>query len=252
MSDLASLWSRRRRRPWRTDRRPTDGLWQYPRCERNSARSWPSLTTEASRSQASQRQVRVIFIGGQGRSGTTLMERALGELDGVVSVGETVHLGTAAFATTSSVDAVNHSSMCFLEPSRQRRVRGLGPTGRRHCRRSAVPVDRNRYLPMLMRTQASSSTYRGQQALRRACLGSTGRREVSGAASSSTQQTRVLRPAALGAMPSIDLRLLHVVRDSRAVAHAWTKTVARPEAGGHRCRSTAPRRPPCSGTSRTL
>ena len=36
----------------------------------------------------------------------------------------------------------------------------------------------------------------------------------------------------LSQVEGIDLRLLHVVRDSRAVAHAWTKTVARPEADG--------------------
>ncbi|MCZ3387336.1 MAG: sulfotransferase, partial [Actinomycetia bacterium] len=34
----------------------------------------------------------IVYIGGQGRSGTTLLERALGELPGVVSLGETVHL----------------------------------------------------------------------------------------------------------------------------------------------------------------
>jgi hypothetical protein len=36
----------------------------------------------------------------------------------------------------------------------------------------------------------------------------------------------------LARVPAIDLRVLHVVRDSRAVAHAWTKKIARPEAGG--------------------
>jgi hypothetical protein len=36
----------------------------------------------------------------------------------------------------------------------------------------------------------------------------------------------------LSALPNVDLKVLHVVRDSRAVAHAWTKSVPRPEAGG--------------------
>ena len=32
--------------------------------------------------------------------------------------------------------------------------------------------------------------------------------------------------------PSIDLRVVHVVRDSRGVAYSWTKTVTRPETDG--------------------
>jgi hypothetical protein len=36
---------------------------------------------------------------------------------------------------------------------------------------------------------------------------------------------------ALRAAPGIDLKVLHVVRDSPAVAYAWTKEVPRPEAG---------------------
>jgi hypothetical protein len=36
--------------------------------------------------------VRVLFLGGLGRSGTTLLERVLGELPGVCPLGEVVHL----------------------------------------------------------------------------------------------------------------------------------------------------------------
>ncbi|MDT4989050.1 MAG: hypothetical protein QOI74_3144, partial [Micromonosporaceae bacterium] len=36
--------------------------------------------------------IRVVFLGGLGRSGTTLLERVLGELPGVLPLGETVHL----------------------------------------------------------------------------------------------------------------------------------------------------------------
>ncbi len=35
---------------------------------------------------------RVLFLGGLGRSGTTLLERILGELPGVTPLGEVVHL----------------------------------------------------------------------------------------------------------------------------------------------------------------
>ncbi|HEY2794503.1 MAG TPA: sulfotransferase, partial [Micromonosporaceae bacterium] len=35
---------------------------------------------------------RVVFLGGLGRSGTTLLERILGEVPGVCALGELVHL----------------------------------------------------------------------------------------------------------------------------------------------------------------
>ncbi|HEY1484912.1 MAG TPA: sulfotransferase, partial [Micromonosporaceae bacterium] len=35
---------------------------------------------------------RVVFLGGLGRSGTTLLERILGEVPGVCALGEVVHL----------------------------------------------------------------------------------------------------------------------------------------------------------------
>ena len=41
-------------------------------------------------------------------------------------------------------------------------------------------------------------------------------------------------PHLLRSDPTIDLRVLHCVRDSRAVAYAWTKQVTRPEAIGQR------------------
>jgi hypothetical protein len=38
----------------------------------------------------------------------------------------------------------------------------------------------------------------------------------------------------LGYAPGLDLRVVHMVRDSRGVAYSWTKTVARPETDGRR------------------
>ena len=36
---------------------------------------------------------------------------------------------------------------------------------------------------------------------------------------------------ALSHNPAVDLRVMHIVRDSRGVAHSWTKAVERPETG---------------------
>ena len=39
--------------------------------------------------------------------------------------------------------------------------------------------------------------------------------------------------------PAIDLRVMHLVRDPRAVAYSWTRPLKRPEAAGR-----GPRQPP--------
>src|SRR6266545_3862920 len=39
-----------------------------------------------------QATTQVLYLGGLGRSGTTLLERLLGELPGAISLGEVVHL----------------------------------------------------------------------------------------------------------------------------------------------------------------
>src|SRR5690606_14695161 len=46
----------------------------------------------ADTAEKSEDPVRVVFIGGLGRSGTTLLERLLGQLPGVVPLGEITHL----------------------------------------------------------------------------------------------------------------------------------------------------------------
>src|SRR5437870_4438917 len=42
--------------------------------------------------EASMRPVRVLYIGGCGRSGSTLLDRMLGQVPGVCSLGELTHL----------------------------------------------------------------------------------------------------------------------------------------------------------------
>ncbi len=46
----------------------------------------------ASPSPGARTRPTVLYLGGLGRSGTTVLERVLGELPGVCSVGELVHL----------------------------------------------------------------------------------------------------------------------------------------------------------------
>ncbi|MCZ3387310.1 MAG: sulfotransferase domain-containing protein, partial [Actinomycetia bacterium] len=94
-------------------------------------------------------------------------------------------------------------------------------------------VDRNRYVPLMTRP-GLSPRYQRQQAEHLDRLARLYRAiaSVSGARVLIDSSKHASYALLLSQIPGIDLRLLHVVRDSRAVAHAWTRTVPRPEAGG--------------------
>jgi hypothetical protein len=94
-------------------------------------------------------------------------------------------------------------------------------------------VDRNRNLPLLLRPGLLPSFQRRHlQHVDRLARLYRAIADESGASTIVDSSKHGSYALLLSAIEGIDLRILHVVRDSRAVAHAWTKSVARPEASG--------------------
>ena len=173
---------------------------------------------------------RVLFIGGLGRSGSTVLELLLARAPGVVAVGEVRHLwarglrdgelcacgepfgrcpfwsavGDAAFGGWHRLDPDN-AVACARGADRHRQLLP-DPRGGRRRRRMA-------YADMLGRLFA-------------------GIREVSGADVIVDSSKDPPHGFVLAGMPEIDLRAIHLVRDSRGVAHSWMKSVHRPESAG--------------------
>lgn len=178
--------------------------------------------------------LRVVFIGGQGRSGSTLLERALGQIPDVVSVGETVHLWDRGLRDNELCGCGQPFSACpFWSEVGQLAFGGWAQFDADDAVDLRFSVDRNRYLPLLVKPSLSHSYQRRhQQYLDRLHRLYVAIAEVSGARTIVDSSKHASYALLLSRMPGIELRLLHVIRDSRAVAHAWTKTVARPEAGG--------------------
>jgi hypothetical protein len=180
---------------------------------------------------------RVLYLGGLGRSGTTLLERILGELPGVCTLGEVVHLWQrdlrddercgcgSAFSTCEFWRAVGAAAFGGWDRVDVDRVLAL---------RDAV--ERTRHIPLLAsdrgpdRFQSRVRSYANHYAaVYRAAAQVTGARLLvdSSKHSALAHCLRWIRAEAT----DIDLRVAHVVRDPRGVAYSWTKTVARPEAG---------------------
>ncbi|MEW6058619.1 MAG: sulfotransferase [Actinomycetota bacterium] len=173
---------------------------------------------------------RVLFIAGTERSGSTLLERLLGEVEGFCSGGELVHLWERGLAANQLCGCgVPFRDCSFWAEVGREAFGGWDALDPDEMVALKHQVDRHRYLPLMALPDLSSS-YRGRlerfseilAALYRAIA------EVSGStvvdSSKSSSYLFVLRT-----MPEIDLRMLHLIRDSRGVAYSATKRVRRPE-----------------------
>ena len=174
---------------------------------------------------------RVLFLGGLGRSGTTLVERLLGELPGVCALGEVVHLWQRDLRDDERCGCGARFSACdFWQRVGREAFGGWGNVDveRVHALRDAV--ERTRHIPRLAGTIEAAGEVREYANLYSRIY--TAAAEVSGAqvvvdSSKHSALAHVLRLAG-----DVDLRVVHVVRDARGVAYSWTKTVSRPESDG--------------------
>lgn len=193
-----------------------------------------------------RRPVTVVFIGGAGRSGTTLLERLLGRVAGVASLGEVRHMPERGMAEDQDCGCGEPFSACpFWSKVGHRAFGGWTTAAAVRWRATQRRVDRNRHLPFLLLPVRPG--FRRHLAvygdgLRRVYEAAA---EIGGAGavvdSSKAGSTAFL----LRRVPGIDLRVVHVVRDSRGVAHSLLKEVARPEIGD--AVTLMPRARPLSG-----
>ena len=173
---------------------------------------------------------RVVYLGGLGRSGTTLVERLLGELPGVVALGETVHLWQRDILDNDRCGCGARFSGCtFWKRVGQSAFGGWGKVdvARVHALRHAV--ERTRHIPRLATAGASPAVreYAGFYSRVYAAAAEVAGADVVVDSSKHSALAHVLRFA-----DDIDLRVVHVVRDARGVAYSWTKTITRPETDG--------------------
>ncbi len=178
--------------------------------------------------------VSVVYLGGFGRSGSTLVERVLGAVPGWVNVGEVVDLARSVAPHDELCGCGERFSACPVW-SRVGEVAFGGWTDEvleriRGAHRAAA---RQRHLPGLLpdlpRPRRGSAPSPALASLRADYAAIY--RAVAEVTGSSVVVDASKGPAlgqALAGAPDIDLRVLNVVRDPRAVAWSWQREVARP------------------------
>ncbi|MCW3816502.1 sulfotransferase [Micromonospora sp. DR5-3] len=174
---------------------------------------------------------RVLFVGGLGRSGSTLLELLLAQSSDVCAVGEVVHLWERALGADERCGCGERFTACpFWRQVGENAFGGWSAVDRAEVLALKDRVDRTRHIPRLAKSSLSPEQladvreYASRYTrIYRAALAVTGARVV---VDSSKHASLAF---ALRWAEGLDLRVLHLVRDSRAVAYSWGKQVRRPE-----------------------
>lgn len=180
-------------------------------------------------------KIKVLYIGGSGRSGSTLLERILGQLDHFVAVGELRHIWDKSFSDNQLCSCGKHFRDCeFWQAVTQEAFGQLSQNEIEEIKALKNSIDRVRYIPQLLwksaKHEQASNAVKYEKILTKLYKAI---KKVSGAefivdASKDPSTAYFLRT-----MKCIDLHVLHLVRDSRAVAFSWQrKKVFRPEISG--------------------
>lgn len=176
---------------------------------------------------------RVLYLGGLGRSGTTLIERVLGELPGVCALGEVVHLWQRDIRDDDRCGCGHRFSACeFWQAVGREAFGGWHRVDVHRILALQELVERTRHIPVLATSRrrdfaALVVEYAEYYAKVYEAAARVGGASVVVDSSKHSALAHCLRHCA-----EIDLRVLHVVRDPRGVAYSWTKTVPRPETDG--------------------
>jgi hypothetical protein len=173
----------------------------------------------------------VLFIGGLGRSGSTLLERMLGRLDDVCSVGELVHLWERGLKENNRCGCGERFRDCaFWGRVGKVAYGGWDRLDVGEVLALKASVDRNRFVPLMV-APALSPAYRAsmQRYLELLERLYDAVREVSGRPLVVDASKHASHAFLVRRMRGVDLRLVHLVRDSRGVAFSWTKRMRRAE-----------------------
>lgn len=178
--------------------------------------------------------MKVVYIAGSGRSGSTILDNVLGQLDGWVSVGEVRFLWERGILEDRRCGCGEAFHACPFWTAVL--ARAFGTPGGADPHRMLALLDggtRARRIPMLVGAARRRRFVRGLNGLPEA-LGDLYRAiaQESGARVIVDSSKLPTYGAVLGEVPGIDLRVVHLVRDPRAAAFSWLREKPLPDRPG--------------------
>ena len=173
----------------------------------------------------------ILYIAGSGRSGSTLLERMLGQLEGCAAVGELRHLWRRdplrelcgcgrLLAECDFWQGVMAAANERLEPAAFQTLLNL-----------QQQVDRMRYVPRMLVKPWAGRQYADNHVHYAKTLRHLYQaiQEVSRCRIIVDSSKDISTLHLLIGMPDVRVRILHMVRDSRAVAFSWMREKVRPQ-----------------------
>lgn len=174
----------------------------------------------------------VLYIAGSGRSGSTLLERLLGTVPGIVNIGELNDLFRRVMPFDERCGCGEPFSQCpFWLGVGRRAFGGWDPDLATEVETLHAEVARQRDVARLVAPRGGQTLF--EKSLARYALIHrkiyAAAAEESGAGVVVDASKGAAQVLAVSRTGEIDLRLLHLVRDARGVAFSWAKGgVARP------------------------
>jgi hypothetical protein len=175
--------------------------------------------------------VKVLFLGGKGRSGGTLLANLMGQIPGFCNVGELNRLWDSGLVHNRRcgcglpVQECPTWSAILDEADALLRGTPLAPLAKAHIDLDQSAVVRWPRLARLLRTRVD--TRDRWEALERYTTATSAVyrsiAKVTGAKVVVDSSRLPFEPVALGLVPGVDLRIGHVVRDPRAVVFSWKR-----------------------------
>lgn len=172
----------------------------------------------------------VVYIAGSGRSGSTLLERALGEIPGFVNVGELIDLFRRDASRADRCGCGQHFAGCaFWAGVGERAFGGWGSPRTAEVHPIQRRVARQRAMPGLAVLPLAGRGFRADAARYGACYAALYQAicEQAGAGCVVDASKWPVQALALW-RGGIDVRVIHLVRDVRGVAHSLTKRARKP------------------------
>lgn len=180
---------------------------------------------------AGSEQIHVVYIAGNGRSGSTLLDRILGQLPDAISLGEMRFIWEFGMVQNNLCECGAAFRECSFWSAVTRAA--WGPVSAELAEERARQSRRLLWTPAIPRLEGwfETAAWRSMRAehveatarLYRAVAGRSGARWL---IDSSKLGSYALL---LAQVPGIQLHIVHLIRDSRAVAFSWQRQRIKPE-----------------------
>jgi hypothetical protein len=177
------------------------------------------------------KKIKVLYIGGYGRSGSTLLDRLLGLQEGCFSVGEMAHIWERGVRQNQLCGCGKPFSDCeFWERVFKSAFGGIDGSLIDRVQELKKSVERMRYIPFLLsywkpkKFAKDLEEYKNILSRLYASI-----QEISGCRVIIDSSKIPVYLFILQQCQGLDVIPIHLVRDSRAVAYSWLRKQVRPE-----------------------